>query len=132
MTKRMICIECPQGCALSVDIENCKVTNVEGAKCPKGNEYAMAEARSPMRIFTATVLANGLSLKLVPVRTDKPIPKKDLSKAAEEIKKIRITAPLGSGDTIAGDFLGLGVKLIATREAAFEKEDGEIRGKKGI
>ena len=120
MIKRMICIECPKGCALSADIEDRKVTNVQGAECPKGKEYAMVEAQSPMRIFTATVLARGLSLKLVPVRTDKSIPKKDLARAAEEIKKMKISAPVKSGDTIDEDFLGLGVKLVATREATFD------------
>ena len=117
MVKRMICIECPKGCALSVDIENCKVVKVEGAKCPKGNEYAVTEAESPMRILTATALTEGLSLKLVPVRTDRAIPKKELSRAVKEIRKMRITSPVKSGDAIDKDFLGLGVKLIATREA---------------
>ncbi len=116
MIKSMTCIECPKGCALAVDIENCKVTKVDGAKCPEGVGYAITEAENPVRILTATVLAVGLSLKLVPVRTDKPIPKKDISRAVQEIKNMRITAPLKSGDTIAGDFLGLGVRLVATRE----------------
>lgn len=118
MIKRMICIECPKGCALSVDIENCKVVKVEGAKCPKGNAYAVAEAQNPVRILTATALAEGLSLKLVPVRTDKAIPKKELLRAMEEIRKMRITASVKPGDTVKENFLGLGVKLIATREAA--------------
>ncbi len=117
MIKNMTCIECPKGCALAVDIENCKVTKVEGAKCPKGVGYAITESENPVRILTATVLAVGLSLKLVPVRTDKPIPKKDISRAVKEIRNMKITAPLKSGDTIADDFLGLGVRLIATREA---------------
>ncbi len=116
MIKRMICIECPKGCALSVDIENCEVKSVDGAKCPKGTAYAIAESRNPSRILTATVLAEGLSLKLVSVRTDRPIPKKDLFRAMEEIQKMRIAAPVRCGDVIVGDFLGLGVKLLATRE----------------
>lgn len=119
MIKRMICIECPKGCSLLADIENCKVASVKGAKCPKGMAYAIQEAQNPARILTATVLADGLSLKLVPVRTDKPIPKKELFRAMEEIKQMKIMTPLKSGDVIAGDFLGLGVKLLATREVTF-------------
>ncbi len=61
---------------MSVDIENCKAANIQGAKCPKGTAYAIAEAENPTRVLTSTVLSSGLSLKLVPVRTDKPIPKK--------------------------------------------------------
>ncbi len=112
----MVCIECPKGCVLSVDIENCKVTKVTGAKCPKGIIYAATEVENPSRILTATVLADGLGLKLVPVRTDKPIPKKDLFRAMEEIGRMRITKPLRAGDTIVENFLGFGVKLVATRE----------------
>jgi len=55
------------------------------------------------------------------VRTDKPIPKKDLSRAMEEIRKMRITAPVKPGDTVKEDLLSLGVKLIATREAELNK-----------
>ena len=116
MIKKMVCIECPKGCVLSVDIENCKVVKVTGAKCPKGIVYAAAEIDNPSRILTATVLADGLDIKLVPVRTDKPLPKKDLFRAMEEIEKMRITKPLKCGDTIVDNFLGLGVKLVATRK----------------
>ena len=115
MIKNMVCIECPKGCVLSVDIENCKVTKVTGAKCPKGIIYAATEVENPSRILTATVLTDGLDLKLVPVRTDRPIPKPDLLRAAEEIRKIRLTKPVKTGGVIADNFLGLGVKLIATR-----------------
>jgi len=117
MNKKMTCIECPQGCALSVDHENCKVIKVEGAKCPKGMGYAMSEIENPSRILTATVVAHGLDLKLIPVRTNKPIPKKDIFRAMEEIAKLNVTEPFKAGDTVVENFLSLGVKLIATREA---------------
>ena len=118
MIKKMVCIECPKSCLLSVDIENCKVKKVTGAKCPRGVKYALAEVQNPLRIFTATVMAEGLNLKLVPVRTDKPIPKKDIFKATDAISRIRIRKPLKVGEAIDGNFLNLGVKLLATREAA--------------
>ena len=116
MIKKMVCIECPKSCAVSVDIENCKVIKVTGAKCPRGVKYAMAEVEDPVRILTAAVLTEGLSLKLIPIRTDKPIPKKDILRSMAEIRLIRISKPLKSGDTVAENFLGLGVRLLATRE----------------
>ena len=122
MIKNMVCIECPKSCLLSVDIENCKVRKVTGAKCPRGVKYALAEAQAPARLFTATVMAEGLNLKLVPVRTDKPIPKKDIFKAVEKIGKIKIRKPIKAGEAIDGNFLNLGVKLLATREVT--KKDG--------
>jgi CxxC motif-containing protein len=115
MIKKMTCIQCPKGCSLAVDIENCRVVKVSGNLCPKGEEYAITEVENPRRILTATVLAQGLSLKMVPVRTDQPIPKAKMQEAAAEVKKIRVTKPLKAGDVLVADFLGLGVNLVATR-----------------
>ena len=117
MVKNMICIECPKSCILSADIDNGKVIKVQGAKCPKGAAYAELEVQGPMRILTATVSSEGLSLKLVPVRTNRPIPKKLILRAMEEIKKIKVSGPVMAGDVIVNDLLGLGVKLTATRGA---------------
>lgn len=117
MTKHMICIECPNSCSLSVEMDLARIKKVSGAKCPKGILYAASEIDNPVRIFTATALTEGLSLKLIPVRTTKPIPRKDLSRAVKEVSKIRVTDPVKVGDIIIDNFLGLGVDLIATREA---------------
>jgi len=117
MIKKLTCIECPRSCALNVDIENCQIVKVEGGKCPKGGEYAKTEIENPLRILTGTVLAQDLALKMIPVKTDKPIPKARISQAASEIKKIKIKRPLHAGDIIVPNFLGLDVNLIATRDA---------------
>lgn len=116
MIKKMICIECPKGCTLSVDIENCQTKSVTGASCPRGVAYATAEAQDPVRLFTANVLTRGMNLKLLPVRTNKPIPKREIFRAVEAIGKIVVDKPVKTGDIIDGNFLGLGVKLLATRE----------------
>ena len=115
MTREMICIECPLGCALSVDIDNSKVIATRGNKCPKGEVYAVSEVESPRRFFTATVLAENLEIKMVPVKTAAPIPKAKIIEAAIEIKKIKINKPVSAGETIVKNFLGLGVDLVATR-----------------
>lgn len=115
--KRLICIECPKGCALSVDLADGKVKHVRGAGCPKGIAYAAAEIESPTRILTSTVRADDLSISLIPARTNKPIPRKDIPRAMAEIHRLKITRPVKAGDALVDDFLGLGVRLIATREA---------------
>jgi len=117
MRKNLVCIECPKGCLLSVDIENCRVVKVEGNECPKGEKYASSEIESPMRILTSAVLAEGLFLKLVPVRTDKPIPKAMLPAAMAGIRRIKLNKPVKPGDVVEANFLSLGTDLIATREA---------------
>ena len=116
MIKKLTCIECPRGCLLSVDMENCRVIKVSDNECPKGEKYAVQEIESPMRILTSAVLAEGLELKMVPVRTDKPMPKSRLAEAMKEVKSIRLKSPVKSGSVIAENFLGIGTNLIATRE----------------
>jgi len=116
MIKKLICIECPNGCAVSVDIEGDKITKISGNKCPKGEKYAREEIKNPRRILTTSVLAEDLSFKMISVRTNKPIPKKDLLRAMEKVKKIRIKKPVHVGDIIVENFMDLGADLIATRE----------------
>jgi CxxC motif-containing protein len=116
MIKTITCIECPVGCALSVDIENCRVIKVSGNKCPKGEPYAASEVENPLRILTSAVLSRNLPLKMVPVRTDKPIPKSRIMEAMAEVKKIKVNKSLKVGETVAANFLGLDVNLIATRD----------------
>lgn len=116
MDKALTCIECPLGCRLSVDVENCKVVKVTGNKCPKGETFAIAEVENPTRILTASVLAEGLALRMVPVRTDAPIPRGKISEAMQEVRKLVVTKPLGVGHIIVRNFLGLRVNLIATRK----------------
>ncbi len=116
MIKKITCIECPVGCVLTVDTENCRVVNVSGNKCPKGGKYAVTEIEAPARILTSCVLAEGISLKMVPVRTDKPVPKDRLTKAMDHVKKVRISKDVSVGEVIVRDFLGLGVDLVVTRD----------------
>jgi CxxC motif-containing protein len=116
MLKNLICIECPKSCALDVDIENCRVVKVTGRPCPKGEKYAVSEIEDPRRILTGTILTKGFVLKLLPVRTDKPIPKSHLLDAMKAIRNLRITQRVKTGDVIVKDFLGLGANLIATRD----------------
>ena len=116
MIKNLTCIECPLGCSLIVAIEDCKLISIQGNKCPKGETYAIAEIENPQRILTSTVLAQGLPLKNIPVRTDTTIPKEKIGEAMTEIKKIIIYKPVHIGDIIIANFLGLPVNLIATRD----------------
>ncbi len=115
MLKKLTCIECPKGCGLEVDIENCRVVKVSGNKCSKGEKYAITEIENPVRILTSTVIAEGMSLKMVPVRTDAAIPKTRLLEAMEEIRRLKVNRPHQTGDILINNFLGLGVNLIVTR-----------------
>jgi CxxC motif-containing protein len=69
-----------------------------------------------MRTLTTSVLTKGLELKMLPVRTNKPIPKEKLLSAMEAVKRITLTSPVKTGSVVAENFLGLGVDLVAARE----------------
>ena len=116
MKKTFICIECPKGCGLHVEINEDQVLEISGNECPLGEKYALSESINPTRILTSTVLTEGMPLKMVPVKTDKPIPKGSIFKAIEEVKKARITRPLRVGDIVVENIADSGANLIATRE----------------
>ena len=105
MLRKITCIDCPQGCQLEVEIENNYVVKVTGNKCEKGVPYAKQEIENPMRVVTTTVLTKGLGLKMVPVRTIRPIPKTNIMAALEEIKKTRLDRPAKAGDMIADNWV---------------------------
>jgi len=115
--QKLTCIECPKGCTLSVMIDAGKVVGVTGNLCPKGYTYAVSEIENPVRILTSVVATKDLSLKMVPVRTDCPIPKGAIFLVMQEIKKIKIKKPVHLGDIIVENCLGLGANLVATRES---------------
>ena len=115
MIRKLTCIECPVGCRLSVDVENSKVVKVSANKCPKAEQYAISEVENPARVLTSAVMGQGLGLKMIPVKTDKPIPKSRIFEAMAEIKKIKVDRPLNAGDQVVKNFLRSGVNLIATR-----------------
>lgn len=89
---------------------------VSGQMCPRGKLYASGEVENPLRTLTSGVLAQGLPFAMVPVKTDKPIPKGALLAAMAKIKKLKITKRVHIGDVVVQDFLGLGVNLVVTRE----------------
>ena len=115
MKKKLICIECPKGCGLTVDIKDRRVFKVEGNACPKGEKYAVSEVENPKRVITSTVLAKNLPLKMIPVKTDAALPKDKIFDAMSEIRKIVLSGPVRVGDIIKRDLAGLGVNLVATR-----------------
>jgi len=117
MIKQLTCIECPKGCKITVDMDGDKITGITGFSCKKGEAYAREEIADPKRILTSSVLTKGLELKMVPVRTSKPIPKSELMEAMNEIKKIRLANPVNVGDVIQKDFIVPGVDLISARKS---------------
>jgi CxxC motif-containing protein len=113
----MTCIECPKGCRLTVETDGAYVLSVAGNQCVKGEKYAQQEVETPLRVFTTSVLTQGLDLKMLPVKTSGPIPKAKVLEVMPGVLNIRVQKPVTVGDIIVADFAGLGVDLVATRSA---------------
>ena len=116
MPDKVTCIICPKSCVIGANKEG-EVISLTGESCNKGKKYAILEITDPRRIFTSTVLIKGSDLKVIPVRTTKPIKKNEWINAKKLIDKLRLDAPVEFGKIIIPDFLENGIDLIATREA---------------
>ena len=60
-TVNLICIGCPLGCPLTVEMEGNEVKSVAGNTCPRGDAYAKKELTNPTRITFNDVI-EGLDL----------------------------------------------------------------------
>ena len=112
----MICIRCPMGCALHVEMKNGAVVSVTGNTCPRGEEYARAEATAPVRTVTSTVKASGGVRPVVAVKTVPDVPKKEIFAVMEAVRALTVEAPVHIGDVLAPHIAGTGSDLVATAE----------------
>lgn len=91
---------------------------VTGNSCPKGEAFARSEITNPMRVLTTTVVIRSRNEKMLPVRTQDPIPKSSMAAAMNYIKNVRVKAPVEVGDIIVSDLADTGVPLIATKRVS--------------
>ncbi|CAB1248785.1 Molybdopterin oxidoreductase [Ruminococcaceae bacterium BL-6] len=115
MLKTMTCIICPRGCAIQVETKDGKPVSVKGAGCRRGEKYAWQETVSPMRTIASSVLVLNGELPLASVRLTKPVPISRIFPVMEQIKKVRLRAPVAIGQVVIPDVLGLGSDVVATR-----------------
>ncbi|MDR3313043.1 MAG: DUF1667 domain-containing protein [Oscillospiraceae bacterium] len=114
-TRDLICIACPLGCALHVELgENGAVLHVTGNSCKRGESYAKTECTNPTRSFTSTVRVEGGGAPLVSVKSAKPIPKGKMLACAAATKAVVIQAPVAIGDVVLTNAAGTGIDLVAT------------------
>jgi CxxC motif-containing protein len=115
--KKFTCIMCPLGCEVMVKSDqNGQITEVLGNQCAKGDKYAREEFTHPSRILTSTVSIEGAQFARLPVRTSGLIPKDRIFDCMNEIRKIKVKAPIKLDDKVIDNLLGLGVDVIATRD----------------
>ncbi len=113
MKREFVCIVCPRGCPLSIDLETLEVT---GNTCKRGEIYAKNEVTNPTRTITSSVRVSNREDTLVSVKTSNPVPKGKIMEVMEEINKVSVKAPTHIGDVVIHNVLGLeGVDILITK-----------------
>jgi CxxC motif-containing protein len=112
--RKLTCIVCPIGCQLNITFDGDKIDTISGNRCKRGSAYAREECTAPRRMLTTTVKVAGGLHPLVPVKTEKAVPKQLIMQCMDEIHKLQVTAPIKVGDIILVDICGTGVNMVAT------------------
>ena len=113
--KELICIGCPLGCNLTVEMDGGQVVSVNGNTCKRGDDYARKELTDPRRIVTSTVPVTGGNLPVVSVKTASDIPKGKIRECLCALKGVTLTAPVQIGDVIVENVADTSVDVIATK-----------------
>jgi CxxC motif-containing protein len=113
-----VCINCPLSCSLELTEENGEVLEVTGNDCKVGARYAEEEFRDPRRVVTTTVPVREGILPLLPVRTEKTIPKRLVADAVRMLAGVVVEAPVHGGQVVYRDIMDTGVDVIASRDLA--------------
>lgn len=97
----VVCVGCPKACVITVKFDNEGNPVIEKGEsnfCKKGEEYVYQELQCPSRILTTTMRVKGGGL--LPVRTNKLIPRDLMKKIAEELKAEILEPPIGLGEVV--------------------------------
>lgn len=114
-SREVLCLQCPQACLLEVTVDEAgAITECRGARCKRGLPYAQEEIKAPVRVLTATILTEGSARPLLPVRTDRAIPRDRLPEGAAVLAALRVTPPVAAGQVVLDDLMGTGARVIAT------------------
>lgn len=114
----LICIGCPLGCPLTVEMEGQTVFSVSGNTCKNGEKYARKEVTNPTRTVTSTVRVTGGKLNVVCVKTASDIPKGKIFDCVKALRAVQVSAPVTIGQVILPDIADTGVAVIATKNVA--------------
>lgn len=110
---RLTCIICPMGCNIEAEFSNGKLINIKGNLCKRGKEYLINELTNPVRTITTTIrISNG---NMLPVKTDKPVPKEKVFDCIKAINQKTISLPINIGNVIIKNIEGTGANVVSTK-----------------
>lgn len=104
------CTLCPNGCQITVG----QGDTVEGNRCGRGKAFAIQEMRSPERILTTTVRAQG---RVVAVRSDRPVKRAELQTLVSLIHGQKVALPVYPGQILLQNVGENSVNIIAEHAA---------------
>ena len=113
--KDIICIGCPMGCPVKVELEDNTIVAITGNTCAKGKTYAQKECTNPSRIVTSTVPVENGDCRVISVKTASEIPKEKISECINELRGLRLQKSVKEGDILLKNVAGTGVNIIATK-----------------
>lgn len=112
--KEMICICCPLGCRMTVE-KTSQGYVVQGNTCRRGHDYAIDEMTAPKRTVTTSARVAGGELAVVSVKTSRPVPKEKMFEVIAEVKRLRVQAPVATGDVLIKNVCGCDSDIVATK-----------------
>jgi CxxC motif-containing protein len=114
--EKVICVGCPMGCLVNLTIDNGVITAIEGNRCKQGEKYANEEYRNPVRTLTTTLLTQGSSQPLLPVRTSKPVHRQKMLSIVTALAGVKVKPPVRIGEVVVSQPEGVIVDIIATAD----------------
>jgi CxxC motif-containing protein len=120
-TSHYLCIGCPLGCRLEVDVAGSEIVEVRGFACTRGKRFAEQEHVDPRRHVTTTVRVRDGRWSRLPVKTTAAVPKGRVRELASALHELELHAPVHLGDVVLADALGLGIDVVATRDMPREE-----------
>lgn len=119
--RELICIGCPMGCPIVVEMEDGKVLSVTGNTCPRGESYARKEVTNPTRIVTTTVRVDGGKVPMINVKTEQDIPKDKIFECIAALRGVTMKAPVHIGDIILENVADTGVNIVAAGNVEYNE-----------
>ncbi len=114
MHNELVCVVCPRSCRLTAEGDGCKIDNVSGNHCPRGDKYAREECIDPRRILTTLVPVANCQRYMLPVRSSCSVPRDKLVELLAEIKNVKVKAPVALHQVIIANIGGTGADIIAS------------------
>lgn len=113
--REMVCIVCPIGCKLTIEMKAEGEISVTGNRCPKGEAYGREEMLAPKRVVTAVVRTDSRAFPYIPVRTDKSLPRELIPELIGNLAQHMVHLPAACGTVLMDNFRGSGVNVVTTR-----------------